>query len=219
MRVTPFLTLLAIVLLALCAGCSTVKQNEEASLIAALHSGDMGRALPAIHKLAREYPDRPAVIAELRAMLHDPASYHLTNVSIQQEEAHQVRTIQIPVDNQFVAAKATRALGACHITPTESDLDAIFTNVIASQNINDAMDGIKALREMNATNAVPRLLPLLGDRNIHVLRDTIRTLGVVGDHPTKICSYLRLPRRHRGDQAVKSEGKSFPLILPTCLMF
>jgi hypothetical protein len=34
---------------------------------------------------------------------------------------------------------------------------------------------------MDATNVVPRLLPLLGDRNIHVLRDTIRTLGVLGD--------------------------------------
>ena len=43
------------------------------------------------------------------------------------------------------------------------------------------MDGLKALRETKNPEAVSEILPFLHDENYHIIRDTIRTLGAIGD--------------------------------------
>jgi len=43
------------------------------------------------------------------------------------------------------------------------------------------MDGLKSLRDLKVSEAVPQILPLLHSGNDHVVRDACRTLAVVGD--------------------------------------
>jgi HEAT repeat protein len=65
----------------------------------------------------------------------------------------------------------------------EIDLNIIYT-FLKSLDVETKMDGLKALRGLNATQAVPEILPLLNDENPHVLRDACRTLAVLGNTNT-----------------------------------
>ena len=148
----------------------------ESNLLAKLNSSEWQQVKSAIQDLPVYYPHSEAGIAALRGILCSNKNLVFTERAYNDSRdcvGHIYR-----IDSELIARFTVRSLGRYHIKPTEAELDLIFNQIIASHITDTAMDGLKALR---ATNAVPRLIPLLGDRNNHVVRDTIRTLAVLGD--------------------------------------
>ncbi len=163
---------------------SIFARPTESNLLAQLQSGDWQQMKEAMHKLPTQYPHSTNAVAIIRDILHRNQTLvvfeEVVNYDTDQRTGTHA-TIRRPVHPDAIARESARALGNYHITPTETELDIIFNQLIAPHNSNAAMDGLKALRGMDATNAVPRLLPLLQDGNVHVVRDTMRTLAVLGD--------------------------------------
>lgn len=184
----PILLCTAVLLFSL----STQARPTESNLLAKLNSSEWEQVKPAIQDLPAYYPHSEAGIAALRGMLCSYKTFVFTE-RVFTDSRDRLGHIQ-RVDSESIARVTVRSLGRYHIKPTEAELDIIFNQIIASHLTDTAMDGLKALREMDATNAVPRLIPLLGDRNIHVVRDTIRTLAVLGD--ASLIPLLE-PFRHR----------------------
>ena len=137
----------------------------------------------ALHILPRSFPASTNAIAVIKEILHN-------NEAIAANEENIDNTTKPPtsrvrrVDSILIARAAARALGEYHATASDADVEIIFKQLISSHITDTAMDGLKALRGMKAPQAVPMLLPLLKDGNEHVLRDTIRTLAVLGDEST-----------------------------------
>ena len=164
---------------------------SESELLDLLHSGDFPKVLSAFDKLPKEYPNDIEAIAAIRGILHTNASMTFT----EQEVGPQRTIYSHPVSHIDVAREAARALGNYHIVATDEDISDIFNQLIKSHDLNATMDGLKALRDMTAPQAVPLLIPLLQDENDHVLRDTIRTLAVLGDDST--VKYIEPFTRHQ----------------------
>ncbi len=158
---------------------SAQARPTESNLLAKLNSSEWEQVKSAIQDLPAYYPHSEAGIAALRGILSSYKTFVFTE-RVFTDSRDRLGHIQ-RVDSELIARATVRSLGRYHIKPTEAELDIIFNQIIASHITDTAMDGLKALREMDATNAVPRLIPLLGERNIHILRDTIRTLAVLGD--------------------------------------
>jgi HEAT repeat protein len=83
----------------------------------------------------------------------------------------------------YLSRQAARALAIRHAPMSEEDLQLVY-RFLENPDIETKMDGLKALRGLNAPQAVPHILPLLADKNQHVQRDACRTLAVLGDKST-----------------------------------
>lgn len=79
-----------------------------------------------------------------------------------------------------VRRKAARILGIFHASLTDAEIKLVCRQLTAS-DWGEVQSGVKALRDLHATSAVPDLLPLLHHSNSSVVRDTCRTLAVIGD--------------------------------------
>src|ERR1035441_4622320 len=128
------------------------KKTEE-ELIAQLASTDEGKVTSALQGLEKEYPDSPTARAKVIAMLKDP--------------------------REKVQRKAARVLGAL-TAKVDAKVLADITPLLKSTNKDAVVDGLKALRGLEAASTVPQILPLLASPDENIKRDACRTLAEIG---------------------------------------
>ena len=149
-RAFATLLLLAAIFLSLPALAS--KKTEE-EWISQLSSPDEGKVTGALQGLEKEYPESPTARAKIISMLKDP--------------------------REKVQRKAARVLGAIH-AKVDAKVLADVTPLLKSANKEAVVDGLKALRGLDAASAVPQILPLLASPDENIKRDACRTLAEIG---------------------------------------
>jgi HEAT repeat protein len=128
--------------------------KTEAEWIAQLASPDEGKVVSALQGLEKEYPGSETARAKIIEMLED--------------------------SREKVRRKAARVLGALHAKVDKKVL-AEITPLLTSPNKDTVIDGLKALRGLDAASTVPQILPLLANPDENIKRDTCRTLAEVAD--------------------------------------
>ena len=132
----------------------------EAELIRMLGSANPDTVIDALGQLPRRYPASTGAVPAIRGILKNGA----------------------------VRRQAARALGNYHAELPPEDVRVVL-GLLRSPDINDAMDGLKALRDLREPADIRKkiaadIVPLLNDREVHVVRDACRTLAVVGNRDT-----------------------------------
>jgi len=149
-----FIVALTLSAVAFLANPAQAKPKTEEQLIAELDSPKEKVVFDAMAQLEKEYPTSTAYLPKLKAML---------------------------TDNRLkVQRKAARVLGALHTPVSDTDLQNICA-LLASDDKDAKMDGLKALRGLKSQSVVPKMIPLLQDGNVNVVRDACRTLAEVAD--------------------------------------
>ena len=129
------------------------KKTEE-ELVAQLASTDEGKVTSALQGLEKEYPESPTARAKIISMLKDP--------------------------REKVQRKAARVLGAIN-AKVDAKVLADITPLLRSTNKDAVVDGLKALRGLDAASTVPQILPLLSSPDENIKRDACRTLAEIAD--------------------------------------
>jgi HEAT repeat protein len=129
------------------------KKTEE-EWIAQLASADEGKVTSALQGLEKEYPESPTARAKIISMLKDP--------------------------REKVQRKAARVLGAIN-AKVDAKVLADITPLLKSTNKDAVVDGLKALRGLDAASTVPQILPLLSSPDENIKRDACRTLADIAD--------------------------------------
>lgn len=79
-----------------------------------------------------------------------------------------------------VRRAAVRVLGILQPDLDEKDL-ADVTRMLSSDDREEVIDALKALRWLYAPSTIPSILPLLSHSDEHVKREACRALAVIGD--------------------------------------
>ena len=145
---------LALGLLAFTTMTAQAKAKTEEQLIAELDSPKEKVVFDAMAQLERQFPASTAYHPKLKALLTD--------------------------NRPKIQRKAARVLGALHAPVSDADLQNI-TALLASDDKDTKIDGLKALRGLKSQSTIPKITPLLQDGNPNVVRDACRTLAVIGD--------------------------------------
>ena len=145
---------------------SAAPRKSEAELIEMLESKEHKKVLDALDRLPNWYPNSTNAQQQIKKLLGTKL-----NVS--------------GVPQNVISRKAARALGNYHATLPWDELQ-VFLGFIRSSNIDDAMDGLKALRGLKEPPDIEEKLAaeivlLLKDKEIIVARDAMRTLGALGN--------------------------------------
>jgi HEAT repeat protein len=149
-----FIVGLALGLFVITTMTAQAKAKTEEQLIAELDSPKEKIVFDAMAQLEKEYPTSTAYHPKLKALL---------------------------TDNRLkVQRKAARVLGALHAPVSDTDLQNICA-LLAVDDKDAKMDGLKALRGLKSQSVISKMTPLLQDGNANVVRDACRTLAVVGD--------------------------------------
>jgi hypothetical protein len=85
----------------------------------------------------------------------------------------------LPDSRDPVRRKAARVLGIFHAPMDDSEIKQVC-QLLKAANWREVVDGLKALRGLDAPQAVPEILPLLKYPQENVVRDSCRTLAVLG---------------------------------------
>ena len=86
----------------------------------------------------------------------------------------------VPDSREAVRRKAARVLGIFHAPMDDADIRQVC-QLLKANDWREIVDGLKALRGLNAPQAVPDILPLLKHPQENVVRDSCRTLAVLGN--------------------------------------
>ena len=123
------------------ASTALASKKSEEEWIALLSSTDEGKVTGALQGLEKEYPESLTARAKIISMLKDP--------------------------REKVQRKAARVLGAIN-AKVDAKVLADITPLLRSTNKDAVVDGLKALRGLDAASTVPQILPLLSspDENI-----------------------------------------------------
>ena len=148
------------------ASASAAARKSEAELIAMLESTDHRTVLDALDRLPNWYPNSTKAQPQIQKLL-----------------GAKVNAVGVPIN--LISRKAARALGNYHVTLTWDELQ-VFLGFIRSHDVDDIMDGLKALRGLKEPPDVEEkisaeIMPLLKNEEIHIVRDAIRTLGALGN--------------------------------------
>jgi len=144
----------AVVLLSFLVSLPALAKKTEEEWIAQLASSDEGKVTSALQGLEKEYPESKTAQAAVVKMLKDP--------------------------REKVQRKAARVLGAIH-APVDKKILADITPLLKSSSKETVIDGLKALRGLDAKSTVPDILPLLQSPDENIKRDACRTLAEIGD--------------------------------------
>ena len=128
--------------------------TPEDKLIADLSSPNEGTVSKALLRLEKKFSSSTKAFPAARKLLADP--------------------------RPMVQRKAARYLGAVHAKVDETDLKNICA-LLTSEDPKTVMDGLKALRGLEAPQAIPQILPCLKNVDPSVIRDACRTLAVLGN--------------------------------------
>lgn len=139
--------------------------KTESELLAMLKSPEPQQVLDALDRLPNWYPNSTTAVMEIRGLLGS-------------------RTSARGFPSNIIPRKAARALGNYGATLNEEDIK-VFLTLIRSSSTDDVMDGLKALRGLKQPVESERKIAtevalLLKDKEIHIVRDAIRTLGALG---------------------------------------
>lgn len=162
--------------------------KTENELIQMLYSGDYYKINDALDRLPDWYPNSTNAVQIIRGILRSNEVMIVNKTTYQPSstsgQGHGGKLITVPVSHNSLARIAAKSLGKYHATLDENELNIIY-QLMDSHDEECAMDGLKALRGLNAPQAVPKILPLLeDDQNAHVVRDALRTLAVLGNTNT-----------------------------------
>jgi HEAT repeat protein len=136
------------------ASTALASKKSEEEWISLLPSSDEGKVTGALQGLEKEYPDSPTARAKIISMLKDP--------------------------REKVQRKAARVLGAIN-AKVDAKVFADITPLLRSTNKDAVVDGLKALRGLDAASTVPQILPLLSSPDENIKRDACRTLAEIAD--------------------------------------
>jgi HEAT repeat protein len=136
------------------ASTALASKKTEEEWIAQLASADEGKVTSALQGLEKEYPESPKARAKIISMLKDP--------------------------REKVQRKAARVLGAIN-AKVDAKVLADITPLLKSTNKDAVVDGLKALRGLDAASTVPQILPLLSSPDENIKRDACRTLADIAD--------------------------------------
>jgi HEAT repeat protein len=156
--------------------------NSEAHLIEMLSSRDFKKMSQAMKLLPVLYPKSSNAVDFLKGILRSNDVLVVTQfveVSISKNGNQSVSPIVKFAPHVLIARMTARALGNYHANLSNQELQQIY-KLLRSRDVNTTMDGLKALRGLNAPQAETEILPLLEDDNVHVRRDACRTLAVLG---------------------------------------
>jgi HEAT repeat protein len=153
-RSSRLTTPLVFVAFLLAAGPALGSAKSEDEWIAQLGSPDEGKVTSALQGLEKNYPESPKARAKIIEKLTD--------------------------SREKVRRKAARVLGAIHAQVDRKTLDQMAA-LLDSKEKDAVVDGLKALRGVNAGPAVPKILPLLKSPDENIKRDACRTLAEVAD--------------------------------------
>jgi HEAT repeat protein len=159
--------LVAVVLIPL-VSLAAPKKNE-AELLAMLKSPEPQKVIDALDRLPNLYPNSTTAVQEIRGLLG-------------------TRTSARGFPSNIITRKAARALGNYGATLGDEDIQ-VFLKLIRSASVDDVMDGLKALRGLkqpveSEQKIAAEVALLLKDKEIHIVRDAIRTLGALGNKDT-----------------------------------
>lgn len=187
--------LLAVVLIPLVSQAASKK--TEAELLAMLKSPEPQKVIDALDRLPNWYPNSTAAVSEIRGLL-------ATRVSVK------------GFPPNIITRKAARALGDYGATLSGEDVKA-FLALIRSSSVGDVMDGLKALRGLKQPPESEQAIAaevalLLKDKEIHIVRDAIRTLGTVGNKDTipalePFLKHMRLDVKRDAKEAIAALQK------------
>ena len=151
--------------------------RSEAQLIAELASKEEKKVVSALQELEKNYPTTTEALPVIKSLLKD--------------------------ERQGVRRKATRVLGIMHAELSAAEVQLICDMLKASDG-KEAVDALKALRDLNSTACLPAIVACLDNPNKNVMRDACRTLAVVGnkDHIKSIEPLLQNP-----DPAVQKDAR------------
>jgi len=133
------------------AGAAKVKTEDE--LIAELASPKEDVVASTMLKLEKQFPTSPKTIAAVKGFLGD--------------------------NRAKVRRKAARVLGAIHAEVTSAEIKTI-SGLLKATDPREVMDGLIALRGLQAAEALPEILPLLQHADLKVIGDACRTVAVHG---------------------------------------
>lgn len=128
--------------------------KSEDALIVDLASPKDSVVISALQSIEKNYPTTTKALPAMKKLLTDP------RIKVQR--------------------KAARVLGSIHADVDSTDIQNICT-LLKSTDVDTIIDGLKALRGLQAQSAIPEILPLLKNANDNVKRDSMRTLAVLGD--------------------------------------
>ena len=135
------------------ASTALASKKSEEEWIAQLASADESKVTSALQGLEKEHPESPTARAKIISMLKDP--------------------------REKVQRKAARVLGAIN-AKVDAKVLADITPLLKSANKDAVIDGLKALRGLDAASTVPQIVPLLASPDENIKRDACRTLAEIG---------------------------------------
>jgi hypothetical protein len=166
---TAYLLRISVIAFVLATAPSLLAKKSEAELIEMLKSRDYHHVVDALDRLPNWYPKSTAALPVIRELLKSKDLFG--------------KDVPPNIGPNFLARKAARSLGLYRAEVSADDLKLIYEFLKARDPL-EVMDGLKALRGLNAPGAVAEIVPLLKDQNEHVLRDACRTLAILGNKAT-----------------------------------
>jgi HEAT repeat protein len=149
-------TLAWLVLLSIPATLATAHRTED-EILKDLREPNSMIVVAALSRLEDDYPNSPKSIAAIKGLLND--------------------------SRPRVRRKAARVLGVIAAEVNQNEINLIC-GLLKSSDPNEVQDGLKSLRGVRATSAVPEILRVLKHKDENVLRDACRTLAVLGNKET-----------------------------------
>jgi hypothetical protein len=128
-------------------------QKTEDQLIAELDGPDGHKIASAMLAIEKQYPTTTKALPKIKSLLKD--------------------------NRPEVRRKAARVLGSLHAEVSSEDLKNIVA-LLKSNNVDEVIDGLKALRGLKAQETVSEIKTCLTHAHPNVVRDACRTLAVLG---------------------------------------
>jgi len=162
---------------------SAAPRKTEAELIQMLHSSNYKDVMDAMDRLPNWYPNSTNAIDEIKEILHNKKTLSATNRMYRGARGENRVQMGVQEPPGFLVRKAARSLANYHARLDDDDFNVIY-GLLNAPDPDAVMDALKALRGLEAPQAVPKILPLLKHENHNVIRDSCRTLAVLGDTNT-----------------------------------
>jgi hypothetical protein len=185
---------------------AAIPRKSETDLIQMLYSRDAIKINDALDRLPAWYPHSTNAMDAIRGLLITNQMVILIprqHIAIKNSTYLTNSWTIVSAPTNFLARATARALGEYHAPVGDAELQQIY-RLLKIPDVDTKSDALKSLRDLDAPQSIPEILPLLQDENHHVLRDACRTLAVLGDKST--IPYLEpLLKNSRSD--VRSEAQ------------
>jgi HEAT repeat protein len=128
-------------------------QKTEEQLIADLDNPNPDKVASTMLAIEKQYPTSTKTLPKIKSLLKD--------------------------NRPKVRRKAARVLGALHAEVDQENLKDIVA-IVKSNDPDEAMDGLKALRGLKAADVLPDVKACFENKTPNVVRDALRTTATLG---------------------------------------